>query len=401
MVKLISRTLSIYGEPNLLGITFIDLINLKTCIGVSRELWNPNARFFTIGFRGGYSIIDLRFIFLSLRRALLFVKLSARQRARIAHVTNSRFYDVFRKTAGSRKMTILNNWISGFLTNYKNVGLHYKELKHKGAYLFGYPNVLVSFELAKKHDFIRNEARRINLPFISFIDSDMDFSKSLYGIIGNNDSFSFLRLCFRTIVTLVDSEESLACRKFYFMRGFFFRKIRPLLRVILKGLRPKKRKNKKFFKRFLRKCRKISKRLLTIGFEPIPINYRSDFKSDASTKFRQVRKIRKEVKKLKMKLKEKEKLFKLRVEKLNRRLQFAKVNYIPKDIMDIKGLKKPSYYYYNLDEFNNLTKEDKILFLRKKRIQINPFRRAYRILLSSLINVRFNKKMRLINLKVK
>ena len=57
MVRLISKTLSTYGEPNLLGITFIDLINLKTCVGVSKKLWNPAARFFTVGFRGEYSII--------------------------------------------------------------------------------------------------------------------------------------------------------------------------------------------------------------------------------------------------------------------------------------------------------------------------------------------------------
>ena len=57
----------------------------------------------------------------------------------------------------------------------------------------------------------------------------MDFSKSLYGIISNNDSFSFLRLCFRTIITLIDFEERLRWGQFAFVRKLFFSRIRTFL----------------------------------------------------------------------------------------------------------------------------------------------------------------------------
>ena len=281
MTGLGSKILSIRGYPSILTTSFIDFINLKSCIGVPKNIWNPDAKFFTIGFRGNYSLIDLRFTFLSFRRSLLFFKLAIKQRSQLLLITNPKFYENFRKVAYSRSITITNGWVTGGLTNYRNVFGHYKRLGKKSGHMFGYPDIVTMFELNSKHDFIRNEARCLSLPLISLVDSDMTFSKSVYGIISNNDSFSFIKYCFRVMISAFDFEVDSLCYEFARFRRVFFNRARYLgLRWYLKPIRY-----------LLSKKKRSIKKLFTIGFEPIPIIRGSDFKSDASTKFRQVKKV--------------------------------------------------------------------------------------------------------------
>ena len=279
--------------------------------------------FLLLDFRGNYSLIDLRFTFLTFRRSLLFFKLAIHQRGQLLVITNPKFYEKFRETAYSRSITITNGWVTGGLTNYRNVFGYYKSKGKKFGHMFGYPDIVSMFELNSKCDFIRNETRRLSLPLISLVDSDMVFSKSLYGIISNNDSFSFIKHCFRVMITAFDFELDSICCHFSSSRKIFFNRSRKLI----------KKWHFKPIKRLLSKKKKFIKKLFTIGLEPIPIINRSDFKSDASTKFRQVK---------------------------NR----------------IKKILKPKYKSYNKAKIKLLKRKNRLLMKIYKRLIAHPYLRA-------------------------
>jgi len=93
-----------------------------------------------------------------------------------------------------------------------------------------------------------------------------------------------------------------------------------------------------------------------------------------------VKRIRERIRKLATKREDREVMFKEWMKALKLRRRFDKINYISKAVIRIKKLEKPSYYYYNLTEFNKLKEEDKQYFMFQKNYTTNPFTRIFCVL---------------------
>ena len=250
------------------------LVNVKSYVGAKRADYNPQARSYIIGFRNGLAIIDMRLTLFSLRRALLFFNYAIARRSHVLFILNMRNYATLAFKATLHAASVTGVWKGGTLTNNLNIFSCLVEDFADSANFLTYPDVAVLLESDEKYSYIFNEARLTRTPLFSLMDSDMAVERSIYGIPSNNDAFGTLSYYYNVILSLIRKTKYRQRVEFsilYCKALLQFRKtIKAQIKLSSFSSIP--------FQKIL---------LPVVGLEPTSPLGRPDFKSGASTNFRQ------------------------------------------------------------------------------------------------------------------
>lgn len=211
-----------YNTPK---IRMRDLFEAKVHLGHQTHLWNPKMAPYLFGIRNKTHIINLEQTIPYLRRALNVVKEIVKNDGKILFLGTrndlSNIVTISAKRCGQPYMT--NNWISGTLTNWKeiypclerlkifeemqenNINLSISEFQQ-------FKRLKTSFEGIKNlstlpdalfvvdtnlHKLAIKEAVKSNIPTIGILDSNCDPENITYPIPGNDDSLEAIHFYYK------------------------------------------------------------------------------------------------------------------------------------------------------------------------------------------------------------
>ncbi|MGB9720860.1 MAG: 30S ribosomal protein S2 [bacterium] len=219
-----------------------DLINTGIHFGHRTKRWNPKMRKYIFGKKNGVHIIDLRQTQEALRKAYDATVRIAEQGKGILYVgTKKQARDVIKEEAlRAGAFYITDRWLGGLLTNFNTLYTRVQRLreleqmKEDGRWSMLPKKELSKFEreylrLSKYFEGIKdmdrlpgliyvvdivkdatavNEARKVSIPIIAIVDTNVDPTGIDYPIPGNDDSIRAISL-----VTKVISNAMLEGRK--------------------------------------------------------------------------------------------------------------------------------------------------------------------------------------------
>ena len=191
---------------------------------------------YIIGTRAGFSIFNLELTLVKLRKIAKLIKFLIKNDGKILIINNdSRFSSIVKKVAENWKQYYINEkWVGGFLTNfdqvkksitlYKNFDKSYGNfVKENNIYFPKYNKIKQRFQgvsnmktipdliflvQANDNDLIINEAKRCNIPIISFVDSNINLNPDTitYSIPVNDDNITFIYNTFNYITKLINKK---------------------------------------------------------------------------------------------------------------------------------------------------------------------------------------------------
>jgi small subunit ribosomal protein S2 len=201
-----------------------DLIKSKVYLGLNKSMKDPSISPYLLGIRHNFCIFDLNKTIQNLKKALKII-------AKINQSKKTVFFVGFPESEKKKFVMLLKNkkhsysfgdsWVNGILTNgkdlflYKNNFLKNLELKKEKEKAFFYekfggllnlnkkPDLIVIFDHSKSLD-AYNEASKMQIPVISFINSGNNPSKVDYPIPGNFTSNKAGKLYYNLIKHLLN-----------------------------------------------------------------------------------------------------------------------------------------------------------------------------------------------------
>ena len=219
-----------------------NLINTGIHFGHRTKRWNPKMKKYIFGKRNGIHIIDVRQTQEALKRAYDMIVRIAEQGKGILYVgTKKQAKDVIREEATRGKIFyIVERWLGGLLTNFDvlNQRIHrlreLEQMKEDGRWALLPKKELSRMEreyikLAKNFEGIKDmdrlpglvfivdinkdatalrEAKRVDIPIIAIVDTNVDPSDVTYPIPGNDDSIRAI-----SVVTKIITDAVLEGRK--------------------------------------------------------------------------------------------------------------------------------------------------------------------------------------------
>lgn len=221
----------------------MDLVSMEQLIetgihfGHRTKRWNPKMAKYIFGKRNGIHIIDLRHTMEAIKRAHDVVVSIAEQGKGILFVgTKKQAKDIIREEASRGKIFyVVERWLGGLLTNFNNIYQRIQRLreleqmrddgrwslitkKEMSRLEREYLRLHKNFEGIKEMDrlpglvFIVDinkdatalqEARRIGIPTVALIDTNVDPTTVTYPIPGNDDSIRAISLVCRLLTDAV------------------------------------------------------------------------------------------------------------------------------------------------------------------------------------------------------
>lgn len=105
---------------------YTQLISLGVHVGSNRSTWNPNLLMYVLGSKDHVLVYDIRYTLYFLKKALTFVKCLSASYGSLLYVncdfkTTPLTYIVKLLARNNKQSAISSNWMSGFLTNWKQI----------------------------------------------------------------------------------------------------------------------------------------------------------------------------------------------------------------------------------------------------------------------------------------
>lgn len=210
-----------------------DLINTGIHFGHRTKRWNPKMKRYIFGKKNGVHIIDLRQTQEALRKAYDITVRIAEQGKGILYIgTKKQARDVIKEEAiRAGAFYITERWLGGLLTNFNNLYSRVQRLreleqmKEDGRWSMLPKKILSKYEreytrLSKYFEGIKdmdrlpglvyivdiikdettvNEAKKMNIPIIAIVDTNVDPTGINYPIPGNDDSIRAISLVTKII----------------------------------------------------------------------------------------------------------------------------------------------------------------------------------------------------------
>ncbi|MGQ9465829.1 MAG: 30S ribosomal protein S2 [bacterium] len=210
-----------------------DLINTGIHFGHRTKRWNPKMKKYIFGKKNGVHIIDLRQTQEALRKAYDITVRIAEQGKGILYVgTKKQARDVIKEEAiRAGAFYITERWLGGLLTNFNNLYSRVQRLreleqmKEDGRWSMLPKKELSKYErehirLSRYYEGIKdmdrlpglvyivdiikdettvNEAKKMNIPIIAIVDTNVDPTGINYPIPGNDDSIRAISLVTKII----------------------------------------------------------------------------------------------------------------------------------------------------------------------------------------------------------
>jgi len=218
-------------------VTIESLINAGIHFGHRTKRWNPKMKKYIYGKRNGVHIIDLRLTQESLKKAYEAVVHVAEQGKGILFVgTKKQAKDIIKEEALRGKIFyITERWLGGLLTNYSVLSqrIHrlreLQRMREDGGFSVLPKKELSRIEkewgrLAKSFEGIKDmdrlpgliyivdinkdatalaEARRVNIPIIAIVDTNVDPTNITFPIPANDDSLRSISLITKVLTNAV------------------------------------------------------------------------------------------------------------------------------------------------------------------------------------------------------
>ncbi len=210
-----------------------DLINTGIHFGHRTKRWNPKMRKYIFGKKNGVHIIDLRQTQEALRKAYDATVRIAEQGKGILYVgTKKQARDVIKEEAlRAGAFYITERWLGGLLTNFnilytrvqrlreleqmkedgrwsmlpkKELSKYEREYTRLSKYFEGIkdmdrlPGLVYIVDIIKDETTV-NEAKKMNIPIIAIVDTNVDPTGINYPIPGNDDSIRAISLVTKII----------------------------------------------------------------------------------------------------------------------------------------------------------------------------------------------------------
>ncbi len=214
-----------------------DLINTGIHFGHRTKRWNPKMRKYIFGKKNGVHIIDLRQTQEALRKAYDATVRIAEQGKGILYVgTKKQARDVIKEEAlRAGAFYITERWLGGLLTNFnilytrvqrlreleqmkedgrwsmlpkKELSKYEREYTRLSKYFEGIkdmdrlPGLVYIVDIIKDETTV-NEAKKMNIPIIAIVDTNVDPTGINYPIPGNDDSIRAISLVTKIISNAV------------------------------------------------------------------------------------------------------------------------------------------------------------------------------------------------------
>jgi small subunit ribosomal protein S2 len=166
--------------------TVVELLNKGVHIGHSKRLSTYLFDRYLVGYRHGVALIDLQQSAFMLRRALAFVTEVVSKRGTVLFVDRlmkkrtRMFYG---------HLFVKRGWITGGLTNMSALSNNFNE--RTSNFL---PSAIVLLSEDKNKYYLFNEARKLGIPSVGIIDSNMSPGLATFPIAGNNDTVGSVKL---------------------------------------------------------------------------------------------------------------------------------------------------------------------------------------------------------------
>ena len=216
-------------------VKFEDLLGTGAHFGHVTRKWNPNFKPYILLEKNGVHIINLELTIESIHKAKIFVKDIVGKNGEILFVgTKKQAKDIIQQEADRCSMFyIVERWLGGTLTNFSTIKKSIKRLKmleKEGSNLYEnmtkketqmlnrekvkladqhrgikdmrrLPDALIVVD-AQYEDTAIKEAKRLDIPVVSIVDSNTNPKKVDYPIPANDDSMRTIQLI---VSTLADS----------------------------------------------------------------------------------------------------------------------------------------------------------------------------------------------------
>jgi len=180
---------------------------LKSGVHLGHYKWECDYRmsYFLMGIRNFIHIINLYYTLLILKRGLYIAYnvCILNQRILVANNVGYKLSVNFEKINKGHLWYINNKWISGLLSNQKEILFNNKQLLKN--YNLGYNSLLPSYVFAsniKQTTTCILEATLLNIPSSALIDSNVGIYGIFYGIPSNDDNFVSIYLFTRLFVQI-------------------------------------------------------------------------------------------------------------------------------------------------------------------------------------------------------
>ncbi|ORZ33433.1 ribosomal protein S2, flavodoxin-like domain-containing protein, partial [Catenaria anguillulae PL171] len=189
-------------------LTTQDLIAATTHIGHAPSRSTPQTLAYLLGTRQGLHIIDPNATLAHLRRAAAFARLVAANGGIVLFVANDpQVQHLAVEAAEYAGAFYVTQWTPGTLTNAQQVVVKRQAMADTQKQLptsAPKPDLVVAVDLTSKHTMRAiKEARKLNIPTMAVVDSDVDPRWVTYPIPGNDDSVHSLELVVKTVAQAV------------------------------------------------------------------------------------------------------------------------------------------------------------------------------------------------------
>lgn len=191
------------------------LFKLQAHLGESDKNIQSTNFYYIYGKRNNIAIWDLEKTIPIIKQIVLLIKNAISNKQTILFIgepNNKILNNMITKTAVKiNQPYITSKWISGFFTNWENIYKSLRNLDVTNQKKIIKQNKLLSLiTLKQKPDFIFitntknnqsiiNEANKINIPVIAFVDTDCDAINITYPIYLNDDSFPLLKFVLKLL----------------------------------------------------------------------------------------------------------------------------------------------------------------------------------------------------------
>ncbi len=218
-------------------VTMKQLLDAGVHFGHQTRRWNPKMKRFIHGERGGIYVLDLVQTLERIERAYVFVRDTVAEGGTVLFVgTKKQAQEPIKRYAQSVGMPYVNQrWLGGMLTNYQTISkrvsklveyermraagefeampkkealLHTRELDKLDRNIGGIktmakqPDVVFVLDTIKEHIAV-TEARKLGIPIVAVVDTNVDPDLITFPIPGNDDAIRSTELMTRVITEAI------------------------------------------------------------------------------------------------------------------------------------------------------------------------------------------------------
>ncbi|MEZ5377838.1 MAG: 30S ribosomal protein S2 [Acidimicrobiales bacterium] len=218
-------------------VTMKQLLDAGVHFGHQTRRWNPKMKRFIHGERGGIYVLDLVQTLQRIEKAYIFVRDTVAEGGTVLFVgTKKQAQEPIKRHAQSVGMPYVNQrWLGGMLTNYQTISkrvsklVEYERMRAAGEFeqmpkkeallytrelekldrniggiktMAKSPDVVFILDTIKEHIAV-TEARKLNIPIVAVVDTNVDPDLITFPIPGNDDAIRSAELMTRVIAEAI------------------------------------------------------------------------------------------------------------------------------------------------------------------------------------------------------